>query len=110
MRAEGRAGGGVGGLGGGLRLSGKQRDLAIYTHTPIMYSWLYTVYELACAYSTQACFFFFLKRDLLIQLFFSGGAPCPTPLSDPLIEKHILLELQLPLSPCDFKKQKQTNK
>lgn len=35
VRAEGRAGGvGV----GGLRLSGKQRDLAIYTHTPITYS------------------------------------------------------------------------
>lgn len=25
-----------------------------HTHTSIMYSWLYTVYELACAYSTQS--------------------------------------------------------
>lgn len=72
-RVEGRAG-----RGRGLRLSGKQRDLAIYTHTPIMYSWVYTVYELACAYSTQA-FVFFKERFANSTLF---GGPCPTPLSD----------------------------
>lgn len=77
VRAEARAGGGE----GGLRLSGKQRDLAIYTHTPIMYSWLYTVYELACAYSTQAFVLFCFKERFANSTLFGG--PCPTPLSDP---------------------------
>lgn len=52
VKAEARAG-----EGKGLRLSGKQRILAIHTHTCIIYSQLYTVYELACAYSTQVFVF-----------------------------------------------------
>lgn len=96
VRAEARAG-----EGDGLGLSGKQRNLAISTHTPIIYSWLYVVYELACAYSTQAFVFLsffvlFLKRFSNSNLF---EAPAPEPLR--LIqdwEAKLLLELQLPLS------------
>lgn len=66
---------GRGWVGLGLRLSGKQRDLAMYTHTPITYSWLYAVYELACAYSTQA-FVSFKERFANSTLF---GAPAPDP-------------------------------
>lgn len=53
-----------------------------------MYSLLYTVYELACAYSTQAFVFLFLKRDLLIQLFLG---PLPRSLSDPWLRSIFCL-------------------
>lgn len=73
----------VGVLEGGVRLSGKQeRSSHTLQYNHLVRVRLCAVYELACAYSTQAFFFFFfLKRDLLIQLFL--GSPPPEPLSDP---------------------------
>ena len=72
---------GRGGRGGGLGQM-ENRNLVIYTHTPIIHIiWLYSVYELACAYSTQAFVFcFFLKRFANSNPF---GGPAPEPLSDP---------------------------
>lgn len=78
-----------GGEVGRLRLSGKQRDLAIYTHTPLMYSWLYTVYELACAYSTQALF---CTKNFAISTCFGGS--CPKNPSDPWLRNRFPVGFQ----------------
>lgn len=99
---EGRSQGGV----VGLRLSGKQRDLAIYTHIHPLCNLgcihVCCIYELACAYSTQAFAFVFLKEWFANSTLF--GATAPRPSSDPWLRSIHLLELQLPLSLCDFQK------
>lgn len=46
------------------------------THTSFMYSWLYSVYELVCAYSTQSLVFFF-QRDNSFFILEGGGGSLP---------------------------------
>lgn len=87
------------GAGGGRRLSGKQRDPAVYTQ----YSH-HVVVVVQCIRASMCIFnpgLLFLKRDLLIPLF-SGSLPQTLVWS--MIEKHIWIQLQLPFSPCDLQK------
>lgn len=55
-----------------------------------------------CIFNPGLCFSFFKERFVNSTLF---GAPAPQFVWS-MIEKHILLELQLPSSPWDFKKNK----
>lgn len=90
VRADGRA-------GRGLRLSGKQGSSHIHTYTLYVLFVVYCIWTSMCIFNPGLCL---LERCVNSTPF---GAPAPHFVWS-MIEKHILLELQLPSSLCDFKK------